>query len=379
MIDQEDRVRRKKQGYMRWYPEKWLSGSTRDEMTHSERAIYADLLSKAYSNDPLGQVDFTSIRRLANELHASPKLLYSTIRKGVIYNKMRVIKVWQDPVSLKKYEEFELNIEQLRSNSETFSSKCTKSRVRLYAIIIIGWGSRQTAYLRQESYPKKADNRPTDASEIAPESEIDKPLGEERRREEIKMRGDDSELVVPAPISAIPSSPLQSSSSHSFLKEQFLLLLKECFGYPFDQEQDSALLDYAVEKFPEIDVLEQTEMKIKWWENKPIALTKSPRNQLKRWFRKEHEFRQGKRSPGRTGGCVDPYVGCPPPEPSDEENALLPQWNKEYKSYLDNYMKQNGIENEDDIDFTRLDVETRSAFISQKLKAFRASKIRRKG
>jgi len=312
MSNTEAMGKRKRPGYMKWYPEKWLGGSTRDEMTHSERAIYADLLCKAYSNDPLGQVDFTSIRRLANELHASQKLLMGTIRKGVKYNKLRVIRVWQDPISLEKYEESELTLEQLRSDQETFASKRSKSGVRLYAIIIIGWNACQTAFLRQSGYPKKSDEDPKSSSDVAPNSEHDGPIGEERKGDEKRKDIEENEQEPPKPESI--SSPLPSPPPSNLplkgktLKEEFLSLLRSCPGYPFETLADALLYDYAVRECLGINVIEQTQLKIAWWKDHPDALRADPRGQLKNFFRKEYEFKQrgGPQPIGELLGIDDP-------------------------------------------------------------------------
>jgi hypothetical protein len=133
-------------------------------------------------------------------------------------------------------------------------------------------------------------------------------------------------------------------------------------------------MDYAIEEFPEIDILGQTEKKIGWWKNHPRTINRTPRDQLRQWFRKEHEFQSKRRSSSSRGNRVDPYVGSQRPGPTDEEKALIPQWKNEHESYLNNYMKQNGIENEDDVDFTRREVETWTAFLSRKSKEYRAKK-----
>ena len=48
----------KKKTYIKFFPEKWIFGSTREEMTNAERAVWMDLLSLAAINDSVGYVDF---------------------------------------------------------------------------------------------------------------------------------------------------------------------------------------------------------------------------------------------------------------------------------------------------------------------------------
>jgi len=85
-------IKAKRPGYIKFYPERWIFGSTRDEMTNAERAVWIDFLALAYLNDPPGQIDFTSFKRLAKQLNISLKLLKGTIKKALANGKIKIIR-----------------------------------------------------------------------------------------------------------------------------------------------------------------------------------------------------------------------------------------------------------------------------------------------
>lgn len=72
--------------------------------------------------------------------------------------------------------------------------------------------------------------------------------------------------------------------------------LKECPGYPFDEELDSKEFECAIREYPGIDILKELDKKIIWWEKHPRALKQgtAPRSQLDEWFEKEYEFQKKK-------------------------------------------------------------------------------------
>ena len=82
--------RKGKGTYIRLYAERWIHGSTREEMTNAERAVFIDLLALSALNDPPGQIDYCSHRRLAGQLNLSQRLLRSTIEKALHFRKIEV-------------------------------------------------------------------------------------------------------------------------------------------------------------------------------------------------------------------------------------------------------------------------------------------------
>lgn len=86
----ENSIKRKKKTWIKFYPEKWLFGSTREELTNAERAVWFDFLALAALNDPPGEFSFFSYRRLANQLNISVKLLKSLIQKASLYKKIEL-------------------------------------------------------------------------------------------------------------------------------------------------------------------------------------------------------------------------------------------------------------------------------------------------
>jgi len=190
----------------------------------------------------------------------------------------------------------------------------------------------------------------------------------------VEKRGKDDRTLPPETVACAPFHPPVSGQPLESQKVEFLDLLSNCFGYPVDYEQDSQLFYDIAEKYPEIDILEQTRKKIEWWRTHQKIISRSPRKQLNEWFGKEHEYLKKRRSSNWMPGKFNPYVGAQPPKPSDEEIALFPQWEAEYQTYLSEYMKKNGLNNQEEIDFTKRDVDTMTAFLSRKRREFQAKK-----
>jgi len=155
MSDETAKPKRKKPGHMKWYPEKWLRGSLRDELTPAQRGVWADLLCLGCQNDPPGQIDFVSFRTLANSLTISKKLLVATIKDALLNKKIRLIKVWVCPKTGKKFEESELTMNQLVTNARPLDIKKSKVGVPLNAIIFLRWNEWQPEYLWQRPYEKR--------------------------------------------------------------------------------------------------------------------------------------------------------------------------------------------------------------------------------
>ena len=171
MSDEAQEPRRKKSGYMKWYPEKWLSGSLRDEMTPAQKGVWADFLCLGFENDPPGQIDFVSFRTLANRLNISKKLLISTVKSATLNKKIRLIKVWVCPKNGHKFEESELTLDQLVTNAKPLDIKKSKVGVPLNAIIFLRWDERQPKFLWQRLYKKKNSGDGSNHEETGPDFE----------------------------------------------------------------------------------------------------------------------------------------------------------------------------------------------------------------
>jgi len=292
----------KKKSWFKVCPEKWIFGSTREEMTSSERGVWMDFLALAAINDPPGQIDFFTDKRLANQLNIPVKLLKSTIHKALFYEKIELKEKKSNPTG-----------DQIKTKNDTLGINLSKIGLPLRTIIILNWNEYQSEYLRQKPYRQRKSVK---KEGIEGDDEQDKKLqnsdsksvtrvtdrGEEKRKEEIrkkKIRGEEKreEETIIDPNSNELESPL-SSNSKSFnegknnLLQEYLSRLRVCPGYPFDDYMDTALFHHINGDYPGIDILKELDKKIAWWKEHPDALKPSarPREKLFEWFEKEHEF-----------------------------------------------------------------------------------------
>jgi hypothetical protein len=306
----KDGIKAKRPGYIKIYPERWIYGSTRDEMTDAQRAVWTDFLCLAYLNDPLGQIDFTTFRRLANQLNISQRLLMATIRNAMINGKIKLVRVVTDQTSGERLEDLELTCDQLDAKEAPSASGREKTGVALYSIIVLNWNSYQSEYLRQKRY-RKNNSGPTENNEnLAPDSVTRvTSKGEERREEEKKQNETNPPNENPSKILS-PTSPLPSNSppkKAKTIKEEFLEMLRACHSYPFSESLDSLLFDFSLKEYPGINILEQTQKKVVWWKTHEDALKADPRTQLKTWFAEEAKFndRGGPQKIGDVMAAVD--------------------------------------------------------------------------
>jgi hypothetical protein len=293
----DEQRKTKKPGYMKWYPERWLGGSNRDEFTAAQSGIWVDMLCLGYMNDPPGQIDVTSLHRLANKIQRPKKMVLGTIRRAVLNNKIRIIKVWVDPQNGKKLEDFELNLSDLDTFAQPFDTKKSKVGVPLYAIIFLRWDEFQPAWLRQRPYKKKDTQTTENDAEMGPDIETHNPIkGEERINKDVNKDKFENPPPLTSPffplLSPPSSNPPNSPLKGKTVKDDFLAILKACPGYPFDEGADSLIFDITVQECTGINILEQTTKKIAWWKNYPDALKANPRAQLQDWFQKEKKFKQ---------------------------------------------------------------------------------------
>jgi len=311
--EEEEKKKFKRPRHMRWYPEKWLDGSIRDQFTAAQRGVWADLLSMGGRNDPPGQVDFTTIRSLARRLRISPKLLTGTLAAAEKNKNIRLIKVWVDAESGQKFEENELTLSEV----DTFCSKREKIGIPLHAIVFIDWNPRQPPYYRQRLYPKKGGKPLQNDALLGSETRVMERIGYNKDKDRDKNKS-----FAPSPESFSSFSPLPSSPSSNLIegkitiKEEFFGLLRSYRGYPFSESLDSVLFSGITAKYPKINILEQTRKKIAWWKEHPDALKAEPRKQLADWLEEEGKFKN--RGGPQPVGELIPEMGD-----ADKRNFLM--------------------------------------------------------
>jgi len=288
---------RKKKTWIKFYPERWIFGSSREEMTNAERAVWMDILALAALNDPPGQVEFLSYKRLACQLNISIKLLKSTISKAIAYGK---IDIKENPFG-SNLDKIKQKVDQSGIQVETKNINLGNSQSKIGLILrtikILKWNEYQSEYMRQKPHrEKKKIEEELDREE---DEKLQNPgpkavtqvtdRGEERRRE--KIRGDKRREYLPnkeSSNSPLPSTPKEEIS----MKDEFLAMLKDLEEYPFDEIKDSLLFDITIKGYPEINIMRQVKRKIEWWKIRPDALKANPRKQLQEFFKGESEFQK---------------------------------------------------------------------------------------
>jgi hypothetical protein len=281
-MSKEEEKKHKKPRYMRWYPERWLDGSLRDEFTASQRGVWADLLCLGARNDPPGQIDFTSVKSLARRLRISTKLLYGTLKNASLNKKIRFIKIWVDSLSGRKFEENELKLSEI----DISVSRKSKIGIPLNAIVFIDWDQRQPPYYWQRPYPKKDGQNNKTRESLGPESCV---MDTERTLHDTKTQGKER--------SGFPSNP----------RDQFIYILKEFseeYPYPFDKEREGQIFDLCINRYRSVDPITQLKRKIEWWKKNQGALHsrgKGPREQLIKFIEQEARYQScGENKKART-------------------------------------------------------------------------------
>jgi len=307
MKDHEDKkegIKAKRPGWIKIFPERWIFGSTREEMSNAERAVWIDFLSLAYLNDPPGQIDFTSFRRLAHQLNLSQKLLYSTIKAALANGKIKIIEYISDPNSGKKTSQIDLTFDQLDTKVISPGTSGSKIGISLYSIILLKWNEYQGEYLRQRQY-RDREHDEKEAEDLTP-----KPVtqvtsrGEEGRKEE--HNGEEGSPKIQSnhtSQSPLPSSPKDPGRGMT-IKGEFLCMLKNCPGYRFDESKDSPLFDLVIKECPDINILKQLSKKILWWKDYPHALKANPREKLFVWFKEEQRLKE-RGGPQKIGDIIN--------------------------------------------------------------------------
>lgn len=284
----------KKKSYIKFYPEKWIFGSTREELTNAERAVWMDFLSLAAINDPVGYVDFISYKRLANKLNLSLRLLRSTVEKALAYGKVELEETRVGPEEDGKIEKNDSTCDQPGSKVIHFDPNRSKIGLVLRRIKILKWNEYQSEYMRQKPYRKKDGDK--DGENGGLQNPGSKAVTQVTDRED-EIRG--NEIKLDESISHDQNSPTShlnsSSKEFSETKKEFLLLLRSCSNYPFNESSDTALYEVVVLKHPNIDVIYQLKKKIDWWNIKasPSAVKSKPRSQLLDHFEKSFSKKKG--------------------------------------------------------------------------------------
>ena len=253
MVDDKKKGRRPATRFLVW-AEQSLLGSTRTELTNEERAVFVDFLCLAALRE--GCVEVYSRDQSAAQLLITRELLDKCIEKFIRTGKIT-----------RKYKK--------REKKEIFC--------------LVKWEQYQPEYLWKD--PKRLTRKNRGAKSQKNDAHVvDK--GKERKGEKKKgkERKEKDSIKNEEPLNQSPqNSPLHSSPS---IKEEFLLALKKCEGYPYDEVKDSLLFDITIKDFPDINIMRQVKRKIEWWELHPDALKADPRKQLQDFFTEEDKFQK---------------------------------------------------------------------------------------
>ncbi len=254
--------------HFKFYSEKYLWGSTRTELSPEERAVWIDFLCLATMN--YGAIEIYSRDQLAQQLMIPRKLLDRSINKFIKFEKIK-----------KKYSK--------KEKKEVFSIK--------------KWDQYQADYLKKrakksDTYEKKERIEKTEKSDTENEPTLQERKGNiTLQNTTLEITGNDSEYLDPnnhEDSSPLPSNPESFNEGKNNLLPEYLSRLKNCPGYPFDEDIDSDFFDCFELEYPGINILEQLDKKIDWWKEHPEALKQkaAPRSQLDKWFENEHEFQK---------------------------------------------------------------------------------------
>jgi len=247
------------------HAEKWLYGSTRQELEPDESYAWTVMLARAAITgaDPPGLIYFTSENHLAQQLQLPIDLVQRTFEK------------------CKKFKKIKINFSK---------------RQEIYVLSISNWNKYQHIYMSQKAYRQrqkalkakqkasmeggtKKDNRDITGYPRDIDGEEDR-RGEERIGEEKRIddtRGEDN-----------------GKPSASYIKK-FVSLIRELSkstSYPFNEELEASLLIQASRICPNVDFMQEAEKKFQWWEEHPEALSRThdPRRDLLKFFALEEKY-----------------------------------------------------------------------------------------
>ena len=256
--------------HFKFYSEQYLiGGSTRVELEPDERSVWVDFL--CLGSMSFGRVEIYSQEHTARQLNIPLELLNRSIKKFLKYGKVK-----------RKYDK--------REKKEIFT--------------IVKWSHFQADYLTKRL--KKASENERSEKDKKGDVEILPTLNEMRPHN-----------TTPNEISSGESQNGKSPNPHlnSFSlgenfnekKQEFLSLIRDCKGYPFNEASDTAIFEILAIKHPNIDIIYQLKRKIEWWEKKasPMAVKCKPRTQLFDHFEKAFNKKEG---PEKVGDIAEKFI-----------------------------------------------------------------------
>lgn len=258
--------------HFKFYSEQYLiGGSTRVELEPDERSVWVDFLCLGSMN--FGRVEIYSREHTARQLNIPLELLNRSIKKFLKYGKVK-----------RKYDK--------REKEEIFT--------------IVKWSHFQADYLTKRL--KKASENERSEKDKKGDAEILPTLNEMRPHNttpnEISS-GESQNGKSPNP--HVKSSSFSLGEDFNERKQEFLSLLQDCEGYPFNKAHDTMLIEIVTMKHPSIDIIYQLKKKIDWWLKKasPTAVKSKPRTQILDHFEKAYVKKDG---PERIGAIANQIV-----------------------------------------------------------------------
>lgn len=249
--------------YFALHAEKWLSGSTRTELEHDERACFIDIVARAapLGADAPGEIRFVNAEQLAMEVRVPLDLLKRTLEKCEKFKKIKI------------YENRKQKIEILR---------------------VLNWEKYQHPYLHQRNY--RLRQRALRESQNAGTNNDNRKIT--RNNRDITGYGDRIGEDTDKNDDIIVYKDINTKLSISPAKRNFLNRLKELSKdpktpYPFNPVKDGLLYDQVRAVCPNTDLLAELDKKIDYWrsENQKYPMNRAfARRQLLTWFKKEEDF-----------------------------------------------------------------------------------------
>jgi hypothetical protein len=244
------------------HAEKWLSGSTRTELSPDERACFIDILARAtlIGADEPGEIRFVNEEQLAIEVRNTHELLLRTLEKCKRFKKIRI------------HEDRKEKIHVLR---------------------ILNWKKYQHVYMHQKAY-RQRQKALRERQEAGTNNDNRKITGDNRRIAGYGDRiGEDKDYEK-------DKRRDRDNLSNNPSKRNFLALLEELSKdpktpYPFNPVLDGALYDQARTSCPNANLQAEVEKKfIHWKSDKPEypMVPERARRQLLAWLKKEEEFQE---------------------------------------------------------------------------------------
>jgi hypothetical protein len=254
--------------YFSVHAEKWLSGSTRIELSPDERGCFIDILARAtlVGNDGPGEIRFVNLEQLALEVRNTTELLSRTLEKCQVTKKIRIYEIRKEKIQV---------------------------------LQILNWEKYQHPYLHQRAYrqrqkalrEKQKAGTDRDNQKITGDNQTMSGYGDRIRENKKDKRYKDEIDKGEDEDTKLPNDPS---------KTRFLSLLRELSNnpktpYPFDAVLDGALYSQARKSYPHVNLPAELEKKFDYWASDapeyPLVSQRA-RRQLLDWFKKEEKFQQ---------------------------------------------------------------------------------------